>query len=193
MFCLCFTLFADKRSNSAKWPKGRGEYCQFVLYKENRDTMEAVSLLARLLRWASLTHTILPGACAVILILQCSLWSYNLMMIFSTHSFHMQCCWSRSGSNMLHYAGTKDKRAVTSQLVTAYRSVTTCSQWTLVPLCILRVCCHLLWLVASWYCMYLLRPWSRNLTEASTCGLGHAEWCHVCTSIALNLFVMTHT
>ena len=35
----------------------------------------------------------------------------------------MHCWCSRTGTNMLHYAGTKDKRAVTSQFVTAYRSV----------------------------------------------------------------------
>lgn len=29
----------------------KGEYCQFTLYKENKDTMEAISLIAKLLRY----------------------------------------------------------------------------------------------------------------------------------------------
>ncbi|XP_019624819.1 PREDICTED: pseudouridylate synthase 7 homolog [Branchiostoma belcheri] len=59
-----------------KWPKGRPDYCQFVLYKENLDTMDAINLLAMKLR-------VRPGFFA--------------------------------------YAGTKDKRAITVQEVTAYR------------------------------------------------------------------------
>uniref|UniRef100_A0AAJ7TWR6 Pseudouridylate synthase 7 homolog n=1 Tax=Petromyzon marinus TaxID=7757 RepID=A0AAJ7TWR6_PETMA len=38
----------DSRVNS--WPKARGSFCRFVLYKENRDTMDAVSSLASLVR-----------------------------------------------------------------------------------------------------------------------------------------------
>jgi tRNA pseudouridine13 synthase len=41
----------EKQNRKNKWPKGRGDYCKFVLYKENRDTMEAVSVIARLLWW----------------------------------------------------------------------------------------------------------------------------------------------
>jgi len=33
-----------------QWPKGRGDYCRFVLYKENKDTMDAVGLIAKNLR-----------------------------------------------------------------------------------------------------------------------------------------------
>jgi len=33
------------------WPRGRGDYCKFVLYKENKDTMEAVGLLAKILKY----------------------------------------------------------------------------------------------------------------------------------------------
>lgn len=59
-----------------KWPGNRGNFCKFVLHKENKDTMEAVCLLAKLV------HA-------------------------KTSSFS--------------YAGTKDRRGVTSQEVRAYR------------------------------------------------------------------------
>lgn len=58
------------------WPRERGRYCKFVLYKENKDTMDAVSVLSRLLKVK---------------------WS----------------CFS--------YAGTKDKRAITSQRLAAFK------------------------------------------------------------------------
>ncbi|XP_067236655.1 pseudouridylate synthase 7 homolog isoform X2 [Chanodichthys erythropterus] len=32
------------------WPKNRGSFCHFVLYKENKDTMEAINLLSKFLR-----------------------------------------------------------------------------------------------------------------------------------------------
>ncbi|XP_077567235.1 pseudouridylate synthase 7 homolog [Stigmatopora nigra] len=32
------------------WPKNRGSYCHFVLYKENKDTMEAINVLSKFLR-----------------------------------------------------------------------------------------------------------------------------------------------
>uniref|UniRef100_A0A3Q2TJU6 Pseudouridylate synthase 7 homolog n=1 Tax=Fundulus heteroclitus TaxID=8078 RepID=A0A3Q2TJU6_FUNHE len=32
------------------WPKNRGSYCHFVLYKENKDTMDAINLLSKFLR-----------------------------------------------------------------------------------------------------------------------------------------------
>ncbi|XP_063405520.1 pseudouridylate synthase 7 homolog isoform X4 [Mytilus trossulus] len=59
-----------------EWPAGRGNYCQFVLYKENRDTMSAINDMSRFL-------------------------SVN--------------------RNLFQYAGTKDKRAKTSQEITVYR------------------------------------------------------------------------
>ncbi|KAI9005076.1 pseudouridine synthase [Hyaloraphidium curvatum] len=54
----------------------REEYCEFVMYKENKDTMEAVGIVAKLAR--------------------CPMRSFS-------------------------FAGTKDKRAVTSQRVTAHK------------------------------------------------------------------------
>ncbi|XP_075130214.1 pseudouridylate synthase 7 homolog isoform X2 [Leptodactylus fuscus] len=32
------------------WPKSRGSYCHFVLYKENKDTMDAINVLSKFLR-----------------------------------------------------------------------------------------------------------------------------------------------
>lgn len=52
----------------------------------------------------------------------------------------MHCWCSRTGTNMLHYAGTKDKRAVTSQFVTAYRSVMQQVNAHVNPHCMLSVC-----------------------------------------------------
>ena len=69
-------IFLCSIGSRTQWPPDRGNYCKFVLYKENKDTMEAVSLLAHLLK-------VKPST--------------------------------------LHYAGTKDHRAITSQHVTAFR------------------------------------------------------------------------
>uniref|UniRef100_A0A803T4Y1 Pseudouridylate synthase 7 homolog n=1 Tax=Anolis carolinensis TaxID=28377 RepID=A0A803T4Y1_ANOCA len=38
----------DPRKHS--WPKSRGSYCHFVLYKENKDTMDAINMLSKFLR-----------------------------------------------------------------------------------------------------------------------------------------------
>ncbi|XP_066489538.1 pseudouridylate synthase 7 homolog isoform X3 [Tiliqua scincoides] len=38
----------DPRKHS--WPKSRGSYCHFVLYKENKDTMDAINVLSKFLR-----------------------------------------------------------------------------------------------------------------------------------------------
>ena len=38
------------RPNKLSWQERGGEYCHFTLYKENKDTMEAISLLARFLK-----------------------------------------------------------------------------------------------------------------------------------------------
>ncbi|XP_062317040.1 pseudouridylate synthase 7 homolog [Osmerus eperlanus] len=45
---------AGKRALAAprkhSWPKNRGNFCHFVLYKENKDTMEAINVLSKFLR-----------------------------------------------------------------------------------------------------------------------------------------------
>ena len=40
----------NKRRRKNDWPKDRGEYCHLVMYKENRDTMQAINLLAKCLK-----------------------------------------------------------------------------------------------------------------------------------------------
>ncbi|XP_069764399.1 pseudouridylate synthase 7 homolog isoform X2 [Narcine bancroftii] len=42
------TALANPRKHS--WPKNRGSYCHFVLYKENKDTMDAINVLSKFLR-----------------------------------------------------------------------------------------------------------------------------------------------
>ncbi|CAH1784910.1 unnamed protein product [Owenia fusiformis] len=73
-------LGGDKRNEGGrfgpKWPKNRLPYCKCVMYKENKDTIEAVNLISKYLR-------VKPGTFA--------------------------------------YAGTKDKRAKTSQHLTIYK------------------------------------------------------------------------
>ncbi len=71
--CVCVCAGPGSRSS---WPRERGSYCRFLLYKENKDTMEAVAVLARLLK--------IKPSC-------------------------------------FHYAGTKDKRAIASQFITAFK------------------------------------------------------------------------
>ncbi|XP_005377303.1 PREDICTED: pseudouridylate synthase 7 homolog isoform X2 [Chinchilla lanigera] len=39
---------ANPRKHS--WPKSRGSYCHFLLYKENKDTMDAINVLSKYLR-----------------------------------------------------------------------------------------------------------------------------------------------
>ncbi|KAG8577170.1 hypothetical protein GDO81_010094 [Engystomops pustulosus] len=39
---------SDPRKHS--WPKSRGSFCHFVLYKENKDTMDAINVLSKFLR-----------------------------------------------------------------------------------------------------------------------------------------------
>ncbi|KAM9312448.1 pseudouridylate synthase 7 homolog [Gastrophryne carolinensis] len=39
---------ANPRKHS--WPKSRGSFCHFVLYKENKDTMDAINVLSKFLR-----------------------------------------------------------------------------------------------------------------------------------------------
>ena len=70
------TNFLSFSAGAFHWPRERGSYCRFVLYKENKDTMDAVNIMSRLLK--------LKSSC-------------------------------------FHYAGTKDKRAITSQLLTAFK------------------------------------------------------------------------
>ncbi|XP_052780104.1 pseudouridylate synthase 7 homolog isoform X2 [Mya arenaria] len=42
-------ITTNKGNARHNWPKGRGDYCRFVLYKENKDTMDAVGLIAKMI------------------------------------------------------------------------------------------------------------------------------------------------
>ena len=64
------------KQRNTRWPAELGNYCWFVLYKENKDTMDAINLLSKLLKIKA---------------------------------------------GMFGYAGTKDRRAVTTQQVSIYR------------------------------------------------------------------------
>ncbi|CAD5124880.1 DgyrCDS13133 [Dimorphilus gyrociliatus] len=66
----------EARSRNLKWPHPKAKYVRFTLYKENKGTIDAISLL---------------------------------------------CNFLRCRSNVFSFAGTKDKRARTSQSVTAFK------------------------------------------------------------------------
>ncbi|XP_055049203.1 pseudouridylate synthase 7 homolog isoform X2 [Misgurnus anguillicaudatus] len=48
------TALSEVRVSAAprkhSWPKNRGSFCHFVLYKENKDTMDAINVLSKFLR-----------------------------------------------------------------------------------------------------------------------------------------------
>ena len=64
------------KNQRVQWPSCRPDYCQFTLYKENKDTMDAINLIARML--------------------------------------HVR-------PNLFTFAGTKDRRAITTQRICVYR------------------------------------------------------------------------
>eukprot|EP01041_Mallomonas_annulata_P004786 gene4786-9540_t len=66
----------DNTRKTNTWPKDKGDFIQFILLKENIDTMSAANIIAK-----------------------------NI----------------RTQSSNIHYAGTKDKRAITTQWCTIYR------------------------------------------------------------------------
>lgn len=82
-----------RNPKQAGWQQLGGEYCHFTLYKENRDTMDVVSLLGRLLRFPP------PNS----------------------HHHRGHGPGSGGGNRAISFAGTKDRRAVTVQRCAAYR------------------------------------------------------------------------
>ncbi|XP_052283945.1 pseudouridylate synthase 7 homolog isoform X2 [Dreissena polymorpha] len=40
-------IMSNRGNLLRQWPKGRGDYCKFVLYKENKDTMDTIGLIAK--------------------------------------------------------------------------------------------------------------------------------------------------
>ncbi|ESO99516.1 hypothetical protein LOTGIDRAFT_113644 [Lottia gigantea] len=66
----------SKAKRDSRWAASRPKYCKFVLYKENKDTMDTISLISK-----------------------------NM----------------RLNANLFSYAGTKDKRAKTTQEITVFK------------------------------------------------------------------------
>lgn len=50
MFFFAFFFVSTKAPRKQFWPRNRGSFCHFALYKENRDTMDAINLLSKFLR-----------------------------------------------------------------------------------------------------------------------------------------------
>lgn len=48
--CIEVVKASSVNKSRSDWQQGRGDFCQFVLYKENCDTVDAVGVLARTLR-----------------------------------------------------------------------------------------------------------------------------------------------
>lgn len=55
-FFFCVPLKAPRKHF---WPKNRDTFCHFVLYKENKDTMDAINVLSKFLR--SELHTLIKN------------------------------------------------------------------------------------------------------------------------------------
>lgn len=51
-FCVSITFISVSMKAPRKhfWPRNRGSFCHFVLYKENKDTMDAINVLSKFLR-----------------------------------------------------------------------------------------------------------------------------------------------
>ena len=86
------------------WPSTRGDYTHFLLYKENKDTADTVGLLAKFLKLVTLHSKICYGSVAL-----------------CASCFGLLCCSVKASRFM--YAGNKDRRAVTVQKMSVYRSV----------------------------------------------------------------------
>ncbi|MGH0187846.1 UNVERIFIED_CONTAM: hypothetical protein FKN15_030920 [Acipenser sinensis] len=48
--CPFVSLSDSKAPRKHSWPKSRGNFCHCTLYKENKDTMEAINVLSKFLR-----------------------------------------------------------------------------------------------------------------------------------------------
>lgn len=59
------------------WPKNRGSFCHFVLYKENKDTMDAINVLSKFLR--SVLRSVETGSCYI---LEIDLWPVTVVLLF---------------------------------------------------------------------------------------------------------------
>ncbi|XP_066038971.1 pseudouridylate synthase 7 homolog isoform X5 [Chamaea fasciata] len=86
---------ANPRKHS--WPKSRGSYCHFVLYKENKDTMDAINVLSKFLSGKSPQLTLADLR---------KTWQLKASIV---------------KPNIFSYMGTKDKRAITVQEIAVLR------------------------------------------------------------------------
>lgn len=91
------------------WPKNRSSFCHFVLYKENKDTMDAINVLSKFLR----SECRIQAATSYHLLLTDWLSSTDKILHLS----------SRLRPNMFSYMGTKDKRAITVQEIAVLKWV----------------------------------------------------------------------
>lgn len=48
--CFESNLAAQRNKKRAHWPSDRGDFCEFVLYKENRDNANAAAVIAKFLQ-----------------------------------------------------------------------------------------------------------------------------------------------
>ncbi|XP_016431392.1 pseudouridylate synthase 7 homolog [Sinocyclocheilus rhinocerous] len=138
-------LWTELRPSAAprkhSWPKNRGSFCHFVLYKENKDTMDAINLLSKFLRvrpnmfsymGTKDKRAVTVQEIAVLKISAERLSHLNKCLMnlkLGNFSYKKQplklgaqvcetlllLCFCRVRPNMFSYMGTKDKRAVTVQ------------------------------------------------------------------------------
>ncbi|CAG8493671.1 2128_t:CDS:10 [Paraglomus occultum] len=89
----------DRRNRFHSGPKPSQWYCQFVLYKQCHDTIEAINTICRIMK----------------LRIYCS--TYERLLSNVGDGFTNQLSLYRANSKLMSYAGTKDLRAVTTQRV----------------------------------------------------------------------------
>jgi tRNA pseudouridine13 synthase len=117
--CICITPKPLLRSttkrlpkyNSRDWPSQRPHYLQFVLYKENKDTVECISLLSQFTGYTLYRKLTFFSSSS-----SHFFFFLPLDLGFHVSYFHLRV----KRSNWL-FAGNKDKRAVTSQLCTVFK------------------------------------------------------------------------
>lgn len=113
-----FFLCPKKAPRKHFWPKNRGSFCHFVLYKENKDTMDAINVLSKFLR--SEGHTLFKNTETANKISSIQ----EMLYIFFVDRFMIMTdynCASRLRPNMFSYMGTKDKRAITVQEIAVHK------------------------------------------------------------------------
>lgn len=77
----CIVSFFTLGSKWPTWRRDRGDYVKFVLYKENRDTMQSIVSLSQILRY---THQLFRdlAPCNIALIFS----DYNYYFVYLIHT-----------------------------------------------------------------------------------------------------------